>query len=205
MTGISGASTGNLTDIYVDRELMQVISVNTTAKTVQVIRGVSGTQASAHISGALVLAAAPPAFQNYDPEGSCTQSSVPANPWINTRTGNQFQCSAKTGQWVAGFGNPGTSAVPQGLTADVTGATITPTGPYAQFTGTTALVTITAPTTMDTNKAITVTLVFTGSGNGLTWTNGGNIGVAGTSTTAGSSVTFTWNSATSKWVPSRLA
>ena len=206
VTGISGASTGNLTDIYVDKELMQVLTVNTTAKTVTVIRGVSGTQAAAHISGALVLAAAPPAFQNYDPEGSCTASSTPAQPWINTRTGNQWLCSSKTGEWVAGFGNSGTSGVGAGLSADVASAnTILPSGPLFQTTGTVIMKTITVPTSVDQKKAFSITIIFTGSVAGLTWDATGNIAVAGTATTAGSSVTFTWNPATSKWSPSRLA
>jgi len=90
--------------------------------------------------------------------------------------------------------------------APLTGATITPTatgnGSLTHFTGTTALVTINVPTgTLCTE----ITLVFDGSGSGLTWTAAGNISVAGTATTAKSSVTFRYDVSTSKWIPSRLA
>jgi hypothetical protein len=101
------------------------------------------------------------------------------------------------------------SAVPQlpldfqGFSAPLTGATITPTGPYHHFTGTTALVTINLPAGYIEGGE--VTLVFDGSASGLTWTAAGNIAVAGTSTTAGSAVTFVFDQGSGKWHPSRLA
>lgn len=209
VTNITGYNTNNNTDLYIDRELMQVISVNTTAKTVVVLRGVSGTQSAAHAASAIVVAGAPAAFLNYDPEGVCSTNAptsptanVPALPTINTRTGNQWLCSAATGQgvWSAGFANPGVSGTPNALST-ATGATIAPLTPFLTFTGTTALVTITAPVGLPVGSVITIQ--FTGSGAGLTWTAAGNISVAGTSTTTLSGVTFTWTG--SKWVPNRLA
>src|SRR3974390_2209121 len=96
---------------------------------------------------------------------------------------------------------PITPAIP----APLTGATVTPTawgsGTLTHFPGTTALVTISLPTGV---LATELTMVFDGSGSGLTWTNAGNINVAGTSTTAGSAVTFRYDASISKWVPSRL-
>lgn len=91
------------------------------------------------------------------------------------------------------------------LSAPFTGATIAPKlgQSWAHFTGTTALVTITVPTGLENGGAIT--LVFDGSSSGLTWTAADNIAVAGTSTTAASAVTFTYDAVTAKWHPSRLA
>ena len=86
----------------------------------------------------------------------------------------------------------------------LTGATIAPTGGMVHhFTGTVALITITAPTGLVAGGK--VTLIFDGSAAGLTWTAAGNIAVAGTSTTAASAVDFFWDPSSAKWHPSRLA
>jgi len=88
--------------------------------------------------------------------------------------------------------------------APLTGATIAPLYGYIHhFTGSTALVTITVPSGLVSGGA--VTLVMDGSGSGLTWTAAGNIAVAGTATTAASAVTFFYDPASAKWIPSRLA
>lgn len=207
VTGISGQSTSTGTMLFIDRELVQVVSVNTTAKTVVVQRGVGGTQASPHKSGIKVIAASAPAFQAYDPQGTCTASATPASPWINYKTSNQWLCSSVVGVWVPGFGNPGVSGTPVRVTAAVTSASsITPSGPLFHVTGTTQIATITLPSAF-TGGCFTA--IMDGSGSGLTWTTGGNIAVAGTATTAGSSVTFCWDSAANSgngfWYPSRLA
>lgn len=86
----------------------------------------------------------------------------------------------------------------------LTGATIAPSGGFVHhFTGTTALVTITPPSDLIAGGKITI--IFDGSGSGLTWTAAGNIAVAGTATTAKSAVDFFYDPSTSKWYPSRLA
>lgn len=111
----------------------------------------------------------------------------------------------------AGFNPAIASAVPaypikfQGFGAPlaITSNAVTPTGPYHHVTGTTVLKTINAPAGVVEGGM--VTLVFDGSGNGLTWDATGNIAVAGTSTTAASSVTFVFDQGSGKWHPSRLA
>lgn len=77
------------------------------------------------------------------------------------------------------------------------------TGPYFHLTGTTIVKNITAPS--GTIEGGTVTIVFDGSGAGLTWDATGNIAVAGTATTAASAVTFVFDQGSGKWHPSRLA
>jgi hypothetical protein len=208
-----GGTTGgnaNTTDLYIDRELMQVVSVNTTAKTVTVLRGQGGSQASPHASGAVVYAGPPQAFLNFDPEGYCGGATGTGfgptnpgqfNPTINQRTSMQWICSTVTKVWVAGFGNPGVSGTIPGLTTAVASATtIATTGPFFTVTGTTAIATITAPANIQDGQSITIK--FSGVD---TWTAAGNIAVLGTNTTAGTYVTFTWNATTSKWSPSRVA
>lgn len=91
-----------------------------------------------------------------------------------------------------------------GWSAPVTMAnTITATGAYFHTTGTTILKTLTAPANVVEGGEITI--VFDGSGAGLTWDATGNIAVAGTATTAASAVTFVFDQGSGKWHPSRLA
>lgn len=80
-------------------------------------------------------------------------------------------------------------------------ATIAPTGFITHITGTVSIVTMTAPAGFaQTNGGGCLNLVFDGI---APWTAGGNIFVAGTPTTAGTSVTFCYDNATTKWYPSR--
>jgi hypothetical protein len=90
-------------------------------------------------------------------------------------------------------------------TALVGAASNTATGPMFHLTGTTAMVTLLPPATVGFVSGYSITIVFDGSAAGLTWTAAGNIAVAGTSTTAGSAVTFTFDANSTKWHPSRLA
>lgn len=100
-TGISGTGSLNQpqTMIYIDRELMTVLSVS--GNTVTVMRGQGGTNAKAHISGAQVWAGPPSAFANSDPSGACTATAQPYTPTINTDTGRLWVCGAQ-GQWARG-------------------------------------------------------------------------------------------------------
>jgi len=124
-TGISGIL-GNQTatinqqtswQIYVDRELMQVVQVN--GNVLQVQRGVGGTVATAHASGAMVLAGRAYWFNVSDPGVSstpqgtnapanspCVLANVIASPWVNVRSGNQWVCNPNSLTWQAGFGSP---------------------------------------------------------------------------------------------------
>lgn len=88
----------------------------------------------------------------------------------------------------------------QGVSPPVASATtIIASGKLFHVTGTTATATITPPTNFIEGS---ITVIADGV---WTWTAAGNIVVAGTVTTAGSSVTFTFDRATNKWSPSRLA
>lgn len=91
-----------------------------------------------------------------------------------------------------------------GWSAPVAGAnTNVATGSLFHLTGTTIMKTLTAPAGYIEGSGITI--VFDGSAAGLTWDATGNIAVAGTATTAGSAVTFTFDQGSGKWHPSRLA
>lgn len=91
-----------------------------------------------------------------------------------------------------------------GFSAPVAGAnTNVATGPFFHLTGTVVMKTLTAPA--GTLEGGIISIVFDGSGAGLTWDATGNIAVAGTATTAASMVMFVFDQGSGKWHPSRLA
>ena len=114
-TGISaptpnGGNTASLatsnaqTYLYVDRELMQVVSVSGT--TIAVIRGVGPTAAESHASGALVFVVPAVAFYGGNSNlevvagGSCTRTNIAYLPNIDFASGTISDCL--NGQWANG-------------------------------------------------------------------------------------------------------
>ena len=205
--------------IYVDREAMGVFNVNTSTCVLTVNRGYLGTQASPHISGTMVLYGPNYAttialggnpvptglFQQDPPYGAtCTAANTPTTPWVNVLTGAQWLCSAQTGTWAPGWQNPLAAPptwVQTGTVASAAGA-ITPSGPYFNISGTSAITGFNIPIGFNTSLGG----CFTANPTGIwTWTAAGNIATAGTVTAATTPVTFCWNVVSSKWIPSRLA
>ena len=182
------------TAIYVDQELMYVLSVSGTRITVA--RGQNGTAAVAHPSGAYVLSGRPDMFVTVAPKGACTTASTYVTPVVNVITGYQYLCSTVTLTWVPGFNNP----EPAEATATVASAAgaITPSGPLFTVSGTAAVTGFTFPVGFTGKGSFTV--IPTGA---FTWTTAGNIAVAGTAV-VNRALTFTWNAATSKWQPSYI-
>lgn len=97
--------------LYIDRELMQVKAVSGT--TITVIRGVNGTGAVSHASGAVVFVIPGSAFGIWSgggadsgpqgpsfPQGSCTRSNELFLPRIQFSSGTISDCNG--GQWVNG-------------------------------------------------------------------------------------------------------
>lgn len=205
--------------IYVDREAMGVFSVNSSTGCLVVNRGYLGTQASPHVSGQMVLVAPqyqttlgvganplPSGLFQQDPPygGTCTPSNTPTTPWVNVLTGAQWLCSSITGGWVPGWSNPLSAPPTWGQTATVASAAgaITPSGPYFNISGTSAITGFNIPVGFNTN----IGGCFTANPTGIwTWTAAGNIATAGTTTAATTPVTFCWNVVSQKWIPSRLS
>ena len=75
--------------------------------------------------------------------------------------------------------------------------TIAPTTPIAFISGTTAVVTITAPSPISAGGG-SIILIPTGA---FTWTTAGNIAVAGTAVVS-RTLTMTYDATTTKWYPS---
>ena len=158
------------TELYVDREAMLVTGVNGTALTV--VRGVAGTVATPHTSGAMVLFGPPRFFYTQDPGGvgspggmgfisnvPCILANVVVSPWVNIRSGAQWYCNPNSLTWQPGFNNP---MLPMGAsfatTASVAGATNI-AGPVTKISGANAI-------------------------TSWTFTGNGAIGVAGSGTAA---------------------
>lgn len=205
--------------IYVDREAMGVFAVNSSSCTLTVFRGYLGTSASPHASGEMVLYGPnyavtlaqggnplPNGLFAADPPygGACTASNTPTTPWVNVLTGSEWLCSAQTNTWAPGWANPLASPatwIQTGTVASAAGA-ITPSGPYFDISGTSAITGFNIPVGFDTNKGG----CFTAKPTGIwTWTAAGNIATAGTTTAATTPVTFCWDVAAAKWIPSRLS
>jgi hypothetical protein len=89
--------------LMIDREALDVISVNST--TVRVRRGAEGTQAALHPSSSLVYVAAKAqkasVFTPGKPIfGTCTRANEPFLPQIDTRTGYVWDCPVGATVWV---------------------------------------------------------------------------------------------------------
>lgn len=204
--GATGGSTGNTgsggtgTGIYIDTEYASVVSVNATAKTVSVLRGMDGTKATGHKASTMVLFGNPNAFLAFNPSGTCVVANVPAQPTINVNSGQQWLCSSITLTWVPGFGNPGTSAqpiMPTTLVASAAGQ-VTPSGPLFHINGTAAITGFLIP--VGCNATVRGGCSFTVIPDAaFTWTTANNIAVAGTAV-ANLAIIFTWDAVSSKFV-----
>jgi hypothetical protein len=118
------ATSAAQTYLYVDKELMQVVSVNGTSITV--IRGIGPTVGASHATGAVVLVI--PAQYNggsntapgYVPSGSCTRTNELYLPHVEFASGTISDCLG--GQWVNGDARQTTRATQWRIQAPITGA-----------------------------------------------------------------------------------
>lgn len=90
----SGITVGDI--MWIDKEAMDVRSISGT--NIGVVRGVGGSRADNHVSGALVYHEVPAGFIGNDLVGTCTAGSEFPNytPLINARTGSMFSCVNST-------------------------------------------------------------------------------------------------------------
>jgi hypothetical protein len=82
--------------LYIDREALSVTSVSSVTATVQ--RGMFGTAAATHASGAVVYAGSPNYFSGNDPAGPCVAANEVALKRIVLGSGNIYNCI--NSQWV---------------------------------------------------------------------------------------------------------
>lgn len=205
VTGLSGQVTSTGSGIYIDTEFASVISVNTNAKTVKVLRGMDGTKATLHKASTMALFGNPNAFVSFNVSGGCVVAQVAAQPTINVNTGAQWLCSSITLTYVPGFSVGTSGGVPLAVTTAVASAAgvVVPSGPLFHITGALAITGFTTP--IGCNATVRGGCQFTVIPDGtFTWTTAGNIALAGTAV-VNKSITFTWDATNSKWVPSAIA
>lgn len=201
--------------LFIDRELMAVVSVN--GNTVQVQRGVQGTVAVQHASGAMALIGRNLWFYPQDPGAtttsgtgisgaSCTAAQVLVTPYVNYRTGGQWTCSTVSSTWVPSWQNAIAIdwAGESPAVASAAGV-ILPTGPLFKVTGALAITGFTVPlgfpaTTVQGGCFNIVSPI----GSTWTWTAAGNIALAGTGT-AGKVFQFCWVPSVAKFFPSAVS
>lgn len=123
-TGVTAPSTSDFTKatyLWVDRELLDVQQVSGT--TVTVLRGLNGTVAAPHLSGAVVFVI--PAFKSTNfgqrPNGSCVRSNELLLPRIFFPMGLIYDCLG--GQWVAGDADQTTRTTRSSVPVPDTGGT----------------------------------------------------------------------------------
>lgn len=200
-------------NVFIDREEIEIRSVSATL--LQVRRGVNGTTASAHASGAMVLSGPAIVFYTNDPGGtpaspgyvsggSCTKANTLVTPWLNVRSGGQWLCSTVTNTWVPGFGNganPSSSTVTTAV-ASAAGQ-VTPSGPLFHITGGLAITGFLIPVGCNATAVGGCSFQVIPDGT-FTWTSANNIAIAGTAV-VNKIITFLWDATNSKWVPNVLS
>jgi hypothetical protein len=217
-TGITVAFNGQpVTYIYVDQELMGIVSLVTGQTTIfNVLRAQQGTKASAHASGQMVLVqtvtpqfgggTGSGGFQPTDPpnNGACTAANTLFTPWVNIITAAQWICSPITTTWVPGFNNPLTIVSSKVTTAVASAAgQVTPSGPLFHITGALAITGFLQPVGCNTTAVGGCMFMVIPDGT-FTWTAANNIAIAGTAV-VNKTLMFVWDATNSKWVPSNLS
>lgn len=189
------------TILMIDNEAMAVTKQPAAGQLqVEVMRGLYGTKATAHVNGRVVLLGRPREFYVSDPSGAIATADLDVTPRINVPTSNQWV--APVDHWIPGQGNPGNSGtpVPGGASAAVASAAglVTPSGPLFHITGALAITGFNVPEGFNGGS---FTVIPDGT---FTWTTANNIALAGTAV-VGKALTFTFDPATAKWYPSYTA
>lgn len=107
--------TARQTYAFVDREYLQVISVNGT--TIQVARGFAGTLATTHATAKTIYVGPAEYFSSFDRAGSCTSTQELVLPVINIKTGTIFNCVSSLWTITNGPGTQGTGLTSLGPNA----------------------------------------------------------------------------------------
>jgi hypothetical protein len=176
--GITGTQGGSGSALFIDNELMTVISINSTSKTVYVQRGTNGTRAATHAANQLVWIGGDPtwfsgAAVGTHPQGTCTASLLTTLPDIHVLDATIWNCDSG-GVWGFAGLTPGAYGAPVARTT-VADAIYTAL-PYDSYIAYTSITT-----------ARVVTLPAANSMNGKVYT------VADESGSATSMVTITFN------------
>ena len=158
--------------LFLDRELAQVQSCDSTALNCTVTRGRQSTRGRAHASGVVVYTGVASRFYLDDVVGTCTATAEEFLPHINITNGNIYQCSSS--EWVlyryGGFREFEFGRSDGGTTYTALGAiTIQPGLTY--LNGTTLAMTLANPST-EQNGLIMMIVATNASAHTVTYTAG---------------------------------
>jgi hypothetical protein len=160
---------------FVDAELMAITAVSSTLITVQ--RGVNGTAAVGHASGAVIYAGLPTYFSAFDPSGPCTAVNETALPRIVPKSGSVYDC--KDSEWVlyarGGIREYSMGRTDGGTTYTSSGAITVKPGLVLLGSGGALAMTLAAPTTQQ-NGMTMIILASTAQAHTITNTAGFNAG-----------------------------
>lgn len=103
-TGFTATSASQTYFAYLGRELVRINSVSSTV--IGISRGQNGTRAASHPANEVIFTYAPATnagepFRRDDPYGVCVRSSQNVQPFINTLTGDIWDCDSVSGTWEA--------------------------------------------------------------------------------------------------------
>lgn len=123
--GITGTQGGSGSALFIDNELMTVISINSSSKTVYVQRGTNGTRAATHAANQLVWIGGDPtwfsgATVGTHPQGTCTAANLYIVPDIHILDGTIWNCDSGSVWGFAGL-TPGAYGAPVARTTVTTG------------------------------------------------------------------------------------
>lgn len=176
LTSVTNYTVNDL--MVIDAEFMQVNAIDTVGLTATVRRGVQGSSAALHVSGAVVWNGPPRRFYTNSPVGACTATSEAYLPHIvlagpgSYFGGDVFDC--KNGEWVqlrrGGYRVWMPGRTDGGTTYTALGAITIQPG-FSFINGTTLAMTLANPTT-EQNGMIMVIISTNASAQTVTYTAG---------------------------------
>jgi hypothetical protein len=95
VASVTGFTVGNI--VFIDKEAMRIVSINSANLNVNVDRGAFGTGAVAHVDNSVAFTGTKASFLNQDPSGACTRSQIVALPTAALATGRMWDCDAVIG------------------------------------------------------------------------------------------------------------
>lgn len=149
--------------IYVDREAMQITATTSTSTIFVVTRGVQGTQAAPHASGALAYTGPPNYFNassgGFEVSGPCTASAQPATPYIYVQSGNIYTCAQGIWKVTRRGGILDVRPDTVGTTYTASGAIAVEPGIITLNAGSALAMTLVSPTTAQNGTVMVITSI----------------------------------------------
>jgi len=179
VTSATGFTAGT-TWLYVNTEQMLVRAVSGT--TISVVRGVNGTKAMPHMSGAVVYVGPATLYRQFDPSGACTSTNEVYLPQIAPASGYFWNCLNSRWQGVY-LGDARIEGRLPRTPVSNAAYTILPTDVVVAMTSLTAARTLTLPSASGLGGKYYVVVDESGQAGSYTITISGTINGSGSGTT----------------------